>query len=120
MTVTSTTPALPAGEVAVIEVALFTVNDVAALQPNFTAVAPVRVVPIMLTTVPPPVRPVFGLTLDTVGTGAAGVQVAVTESLFSESTRMPLVRSVETTLYVTFTLPVVGTVVVWRAVKDPL
>ena len=102
------------------EVALFTVTEVAALPPKFTAVAPPRLVPIMLTTVPPAARPVFGLTLETVGAGAAGVQVAVTESLFSGSTRMPLVRSAETTVYVRFSLPVVGTVVVWRAVKDPL
>ena len=49
VTVTSTAPALPAGEVAVICVALLTVNEVAAVPPNFTAVAPVKLVPVIVT-----------------------------------------------------------------------
>ena len=57
VTVISTAPALPAGEVAVICVALLTVNEVAAVTPNFTAVAPVKLVPVMVTEVPPAVVP---------------------------------------------------------------
>ena len=43
VTVTSTVPALPAGAVAVMLVALLTVNAVAAVPPKLTAVAPVEV-----------------------------------------------------------------------------
>ena len=67
VTVTSTVPAAPAGEVAVIEVADTTVTPVASAVPNFTAVAPVRLVPVMVTGVPPLVEPVVGLTALTVG-----------------------------------------------------
>ena len=59
VTVTSTVP-LPAGEVAVIDVALLTVNDAALALPNLTAVAPVRLAPVMVTLVPPAVGPLFG------------------------------------------------------------
>src|SRR5262249_60404699 len=65
-TVTSTVPT-PAGEVAVIWVALSTVKEPAALLPNLTAVTPEKLVPVMVTPVPPDVGPVFGLTLVTVG-----------------------------------------------------
>ena len=69
VTVTSTVP-VPAGEVAVIEVALFTVKVVALFPPNFTAVAPLRFVPVMVTLVPPVVGPDVGLIEVTVGAGA--------------------------------------------------
>ena len=68
MTVTSTVPAAPAGAVAVIEVALLTVKVVAAVAPNLTPVAPVKLVPVMVTEVPPAVGPELGLTEETVGT----------------------------------------------------
>jgi hypothetical protein len=73
VTVTSTVP-VPGGEIAVIEVALFTVKDLALALPNLIAVVPVKLVPVMVTLVPPAVGPEFGFTLVTVG---AGVQVAV-------------------------------------------
>ena len=60
MTVTSTVPAAPAGAVAVMEVALLTVKVVAAVAPNFTAVAPVKLVPVTVTEVPPVVGPEVG------------------------------------------------------------
>ena len=60
-------PAVPAGEVAVIEVAEFTTTFVAAFAPNFTAVAPVKSVPVMMTEVPPPTGPLAGLNNVTVG-----------------------------------------------------
>jgi hypothetical protein len=46
VTVTSTTP-LPAGEVTVIEVALFTVIGVAVALPNLTTAALVKFVPLI-------------------------------------------------------------------------
>ncbi len=66
VTVTSTVP-VPAGEVAVIWVALTTVNEPAAVPPNRTALAPEKLVPLMVTLVPPDGGPVFGLTAVTVG-----------------------------------------------------
>jgi hypothetical protein len=66
VTVTSTVPADWAGEVAVIEVAELTVKLVAATDPKLTAVAPVKLVPVMVTDVPPAVIPRLGLTLVTV------------------------------------------------------
>ena len=59
VTVTSTVP-LPAGEVAVIDVAELTVRLVALLAPNFTAVAPVKPAPVMVTDVPPSAVPEVG------------------------------------------------------------
>ena len=67
VTVTSTTPAIPAGEVAVIWVADTALTPVAPAVPNLTALTPVRFVPVMVTTVPPAVVPEPGLTPLTVG-----------------------------------------------------
>jgi hypothetical protein len=64
--VTSTVP-VPAGERAVIEVAETTVMPVALLLPNFTAVAPVKPVPPIVTSVPPAVGPALGAIDVTVG-----------------------------------------------------
>ena len=50
----------PAGAVAVIEVAELTVTLVAAVVPNLTAVAPARLVPVMVTVVPPAPGPRSG------------------------------------------------------------
>ena len=58
---------LPAGEVAVICVAELTVNEAALFAPNFTAVAPVKLVPVITTDVPPPARPLLGETPVTEG-----------------------------------------------------
>ena len=66
--VMSTVPEAEAtGDVATICVAEFTVNVVAAVVPKRTAVAPVKSVPVMVTEVPPVVRPVAGDTPVTVG-----------------------------------------------------
>ena len=67
VTVMSTVPAASAGEVAVICVALVTVKLAAAVAPNFTAVAVVKLVPVRVTLVPPAMGPLVGLTLVTVG-----------------------------------------------------
>ena len=68
VTLTSTVP-VPAGEVAVIVVAETTVKPVAAVAPNVTAVAPVKLVPVMVTVVPPPPGPEVGEIDVTVGAG---------------------------------------------------
>ena len=66
-TVTVTEPAVPAGVVAVICVALTTTTFVAAAEPNVTVAPAAKFVPIIVTDVPPPAGPLFGLTLVTVG-----------------------------------------------------
>ena len=67
VTRTLTVPAAPAGDVAVIWVALLIVKPVAAVAPNATAVAPVRLVPVIVTDVPPAVVPTVGERDVTVG-----------------------------------------------------
>ena len=59
VTLTSTVP-VPAGAVAVIEVAELTVKPVAAVAPKVTAVAPEKLVPVIVTDVPPGVGPSVG------------------------------------------------------------
>jgi hypothetical protein len=51
VTVTSTVP-VPAGAVAVIWESSVTVNEVAEFEPNLTALAPVKFVPVIVTLVP--------------------------------------------------------------------
>jgi hypothetical protein len=65
VTVTSTAPAVPAGEVAVTVVSLTKTTLVAGVVPKFTAVPPVKPLPVIVTFVPPVVGPEFGLTLVT-------------------------------------------------------
>jgi hypothetical protein len=67
VTVTLTAPALSAGAVAVMLVPPVTVKLVAFVPPNLTAVAPVKLVPVIVTDVPPESGPDVGLTLVTVG-----------------------------------------------------
>jgi len=71
VTLMSTIPRGSGGEVAVIEVALFTVREEAGVVPNLTWVAPVKLVPVMVTEVPPAADPELGLTAVTVGSGVA-------------------------------------------------
>jgi hypothetical protein len=73
VTVRSTVPAVPAGAVAVIWVALFTVKVVALVPPNWTAVAPVKFVPVIVTAVPPVVVPLVGVIPVMVGAEATYV-----------------------------------------------
>jgi hypothetical protein len=73
VTVTLTVP-VPAGDVAVIVVALVTLKLVAVVEPNLTVEAPVKLVPVIVTPVPPLVGPVLGFTEVTAG----GVTVGVT------------------------------------------
>jgi hypothetical protein len=76
VTVTSTVPPtfeeLPAGEVAVIEVAEFTVTPVAALPPKATVSPAAKFVPVTVTVVPPAAGPEAGATALTVGAAGAG------------------------------------------------
>ena len=75
VTVTSTVPALPAGETAVIWVAELKVKLAALVAPNITAVTPVKSVPVMTTEVPPAVGPLVVAREVTVGAGARVVKV---------------------------------------------
>ena len=68
--VTETDPDVPLPITAVILVALTTVNDVAAVPPKFTIVAPVKFVPVIVIVVP--VTPLVGVKDVIVGT-ASGV-----------------------------------------------
>jgi len=68
VTVTSIVPSAPAGAVAVMVVALLTVK-VAAVAPKSTAVAPVKLEPVIAIEVAPVLGPELGLTPVTVGAG---------------------------------------------------
>lgn len=59
-TLTSTDPDEPAGLITVMDVLLTTLRLVPAVDPKFTAVAPVKPTPVIVTLVPPAVDPVFG------------------------------------------------------------
>jgi hypothetical protein len=58
---------VPAGEIAVISVALSTTKLVTGVEPNLTAVARVKWSPVIVTLVPPAAGPEDGLTPVTVG-----------------------------------------------------
>ena len=60
-------PADSAGEIAVIEVLLFTVKEVAAVLPKVTALAFVKFNPVIVTLVPPSKGPSMGETWFTAG-----------------------------------------------------
>jgi hypothetical protein len=72
VTVTSTVP-LPDGDFTVILVSLTTVTLVAGFEPNFTAVAPVKPEPVIVTDVPPDVWPYAGEMPVTFGAAAVYV-----------------------------------------------
>ena len=78
VTTTLAVPAVPAGVVAVIEVGLLTVMLEAAVVPNFTLVAPVKFVPVMVTTVPPAVGPLTGEMEVTLGNDEGMVMLKTT------------------------------------------
>jgi hypothetical protein len=67
VTVTVAAPAVPAGVVAVMLVPLTTTTLVAAALPKVTVAPEAKLVPVMVTAVPPEVDPLFGDTLVTVG-----------------------------------------------------
>ena len=72
---TSTVDGAPAGAGTVIEVALVTLKLPAPVAPNFTEVTPVKLVPVIVTDVPPVVGPEAGLTDGDGGRGDVGVEI---------------------------------------------
>src|SRR5260221_302341 len=78
--VTSTVPADSWGSTAVIWVAELMTKEAAATDPNFTDVAPVRLVPVTMTLVPPAVEPEVTLSPLTVGAFVA-VTVALVDAM---------------------------------------
>jgi hypothetical protein len=70
VTTTDAVPALPKGVIAVIDVSLLTLTDVAATPPTVTDVAPVKAVPVIVIEVLSMNRPLAGDTLVTVGIAA--------------------------------------------------
>ena len=95
-------------------VALSTVNDVALLGPNLTDVAPVKLVPVMVTEVPPVVGPVFGLTAVTVGAAT----ITANENVLNEVWATGTVESVTVTVKVVAASRVVGVPVIWPVVVE--
>jgi hypothetical protein len=77
VTVTSTAPALPAGDETVILVGLATTTDVPAVDPNLTPVTPWKLVPVIVTEVPAVSGPFDGEIPVIVGVPAATAAVAV-------------------------------------------
>jgi hypothetical protein len=84
VTVTSTTPATPTGEEAVIESSLTTMTLPAAIPLKSTSVAPVKPDPVMVTGVPPVVNPVEGSTSLTIGSTAGVIVVDAVADFLSE------------------------------------
>ena len=79
-TVTSTVPADSAGEVTVREVPPpLTTTPVPGVTPKSTAVAPVKLVPVTVTVVPPAMGPPVGLPLVTLGGGWTPMRTATDE-----------------------------------------
>jgi hypothetical protein len=69
VTVTST-GLTPGGDVVETEVSLITVNVSAGDVPKLTAVAPVKLAPVIVTAVPPDGEPLVGLMLEMMGVAA--------------------------------------------------
>ena len=82
--VTLTAPVVPAATTAVIIVALTTVNEVAAVPPKLTDVAPVKFVPVMVTVCPVPAE--VGLNKEIVG-GVRYVKPLLVIAPFAVTTR---------------------------------
>jgi hypothetical protein len=94
VTVTSTVPSEPAGTTAMIWVGPVTVNDLAFVALNLTDIAPIKLVPVIVTDVPPAVGPVLGLMALTVGEAA----ITVRENVLKEVCGTGAVWSVTVTL----------------------
>ena len=74
VTVTSTTPAVPAGDVAVIRLALLYVTLVAGVVPNLTVAPETKLVPVITMLVPPAAGPNVGAMPVTVGASPVPVR----------------------------------------------
>jgi hypothetical protein len=100
VTVTPTVP-LPAGAVATIDVALLMLNEVAGVAPNCTAVARMKLSPVMFTGVPPVAGPLFGEIDVTVGAGTScawASRLVPAIDATSAATIMPAARIVQNCL----------------------
>jgi hypothetical protein len=75
----------------VIEVSEFTVKLATLVAPNLTAVAPVKLVPVIVTVVPPGAGPELGSTLVTVG---AGPTASLTNTHAAPASAAPPIRAV--------------------------
>jgi len=84
----------PAGTVAMIDVAETTLNEVAGVLLNATAVTPSRLVPLMVTVVP--TAPVVGVNLVTVGAGTVKLVLEVVIPAAVVTVRGPVVAPVGT------------------------
>ena len=79
VTIRSTTPAASAGEVAVIDPVEFSVNELAGVLPKLTPTTETKLVPVIVTVVPPADGPKWGLTLITDGGGAMKSKLSALE-----------------------------------------
>ena len=71
VTVMSTVAAAPAGAVTTMALSEITANDVAWVAPKATAVAPVKLLPLIVMVSPPRTLPLLGETLVMLGVEAA-------------------------------------------------
>src|SRR5439155_21066545 len=85
----ATAPAAWSGAVAVICVSELTAKLVAAVPPNETAVAPVKPVPVTVTSVPPAVGPLPVLRPVTAGAGLADPPYACTSLALTNHESLP-------------------------------
>jgi hypothetical protein len=76
VTVTSTFPRGSAGATAVIELGELTVKELAAFDPKSIALTDTKLVPVIVTAVPPVDGPLFGDNPVTVGAGATNTHAA--------------------------------------------
>ena len=72
-----TAPAFLGGETAVIEVSELMVKLLAGVDPNNTAVTPVKFAPLMVTGVPPQLEPELGFNPVIIGIGEGGIVIIV-------------------------------------------
>ena len=98
-TLTSNVP-MPGGETAVIELGEFTTKVKAFVEPNLTAVAPLRSIPLMTTEVPPFSTPSPGLTPLTVGAGEPYAMLKAAPAEMAVTRRRPLTGTGTTLLSV--------------------
>ena len=93
--VTLTFPLVPLATTAVMDVALTTLNEAAAVPPKLTAVAPVKLVPVIVTVAPGPAE--VGVNEVIVGTAVRSKQYLPSKELyFTCQTTVPLILNVFT------------------------
>ena len=95
VTTTLRAPAVPAGVVQMRLVAVMELKPVAAAPPMVTPVAPVRFVPLIVTTVPPAAGPLPGEMPVTVGAAASPVPVTLISKGFSSASLLAMRTTAE-------------------------